>query len=341
MPNQSSSFSNLDELIRKFKSHSLSPDELSQLRQAFASMTDKEIEAAILSVDAGDNILPADVRDEVEERIISDLTDRIAPAKTHWLRSRWILGVAASAAIVMVSVIAWLYLRLQHYSQYATVLASATEITTGPEERVSVTLPDGSAVNLGPDSRLSYTLEDFNAAHRMVDAIGDLKFSVTHDESQPFTVVSPGFEVRVLGTEFILKSDTVSTQVMLYLIDGAVEMSSSISGETIRLKPRELAIMDRKTGSFKLCRPDNSNDATALLRGDMSFSRSSLADVTEQVSLTYGIRLRLADADDMTKLFTGYIPSNNLAEALSILEQAFHFRADISPDSAEIVLRHR
>ncbi|MDE6300900.1 MAG: FecR domain-containing protein [Muribaculaceae bacterium] len=330
----------MDELIRKFKTHSLSSGELSQLRQAFASMTDKEIEQAFLTGD-DDDFSPADVRDEVEDRIISGLARRVTPAAGGWLHSRWSLAAAAAVGVILVTVIAWMYLRLRHYSQYEGVLASITEIATGQNERVSVTLPDGSSVTLGPESRLSYSMEDFNASNRTVDAVGELKFSVSHDESRPFRVLSRGIEVRVLGTEFILKSDTVDTQVMLYLLAGAVEMSSSLSGASVRVKPMELAIMNRRTGEFTLCRPDNGNDATALLRGDMSFRKRRLSVVTEQIATAYGISLRLAEASDSSRLFTGYVPSNNLPEALSILEEAFHFSAEVSPDSTEIVLRHK
>lgn len=335
----SSSNSNLDELIRKYKSHSLTHDELSELRRAFASMTDKEMETAFQNVD-DDNSSPY-ISDDVEERIISGINSRIVPARTSWLRSRWSLAVAASVGIVMISVIAWLYLRLRHYSQYETMLASATEITTGHEERVSVTLPDGSSVTLGPDSRLSYTLEDFNSDYRRVDAIGELKFLVSKNLDRPFTVISPGLEVKVLGTEFILRADTVDSRAMLYLLTGVVEMSSSVNGTTVLVNPRELAIMDRATGTFTLCRPDNRNDATAMMRGDLTFNKSILSTVIEQISSTYGVRLHLADPEDNSRLFTGYIPSNNLDEALSIIKQSFHFRADISSDSTDIVLHNK
>ncbi len=330
----------MDELIRKFRTHSLSPGELRQLRHAFASMTNDEIEAAFSSVDE-DDFSPADVSAEIEGRIISTLTDRISPIRKRWLHSWWGIAAAASVSVVVVSVIVWMYVRLEHYSRYETVLSAATEITTGPTERVSITLPDGSSVLMGPDSRLSYAIEDFNGSHRMVEAIGELKFIVTHDESQPFTVVSQDLEVRVLGTEFILQSDTVRTDIMLYLLNGSVEMSSVRSGASVRLQPMELAIMDRATGTLKLCRPDNRNDAHAMLRGDLSFTDSRLDAVIQKISSTYGVKLSLADSLDTSRMFTGYIPSKNLPEALGILEQAFGFSTEMTPDSTEIVLCRR
>lgn len=72
-------------------------------------------------------------------------------------------------------------------------------------ETFKVVLSDGTEVFLNSDSRLAYPTV-FKGKERVVSLEGEAYFKVTKDAKHPFIVKSGNLQVRVLGTEFNVRS---------------------------------------------------------------------------------------------------------------------------------------
>jgi transmembrane sensor len=144
---------------------------------------------------------------------------------------RWISGIAAVAAMLLIAV-GWQQapaLLLQWRSDYRT--------TAG--ERDTVSLPDGSTVTLNTATALAI---DFVDGRRRISLLaGEAFFEVRHDPSHPFVVAGRFSEVEVKGTAFAVSTDSEGDVVVLER--GSVE----VSGEGDRtkhamLKPGEMIV---------------------------------------------------------------------------------------------------
>ena len=328
MPKDSTlTLTQVKQLVDKFRTNSLTGGELRELRRAVSAMSDAEIEL-IFSDTAGADAV--EISQTTVDRITLEATRQAILSCRRRRRSR-ILAVAAAIALPLIAVaVAWLYLRLDEYSRYDRVLASATEITTSLGEKVAVRLPDGTEAAIGSASQLSYYIKDFTDRHRVIDADGELRLAVTHDPGCPFVVNSPGLVVRVLGTRFSMVSRRESESAMLYLEEGSVQMESTSSGETVTVRPQELAILNRTTGRFEVRSMESGNDAAALMRGDIAFSDTPLSEVVAKLSEVYGVAITV-DTDVSLRRFTGYIPVNDREEAIAIITGVYHLKAFETP----------
>ena len=142
-------------------------------------------------------------RQRLDAEAAALLRQLTSPHKKNLPRRRKGLSVAAGiAALVSLSVCGVLYLnRLSPKVSvdYREVAASYGEVKT-------VLLPDGTQVSLNACSRLVYPEDFANAPQRTVTLHGQGFFKVARNERQPFVVKTANLDVKVLGTEFDIKS---------------------------------------------------------------------------------------------------------------------------------------
>lgn len=106
-----------------------------------------------------------------------------------------------------------------------------------------VTLPDGSEVWLNAESTIEFPAS-FQSGERRVKLRGEAYFKVARNEKSPFLVVSDQIAVKVLGTEFNLKSYASET-AHVALVKGKVEvMRPGSDASDVTLSPGEEAWYD-------------------------------------------------------------------------------------------------
>lgn len=325
----------LEELVGKFRSHTLTAEELTEFRGIIAQMSDDEVAEIFSRYGDTDTY---DMPVESFERIIAGIQSRISHTKKprYLTMLRRVTAVAAVMTLPLIGAVVWLAADMGKYSKYRDTLAAATEITTSDGETATMRLPDGSEAVIRSDSRLAYSIKDFNDRERIVSGAGELQLEVARAVGRPFLLRSPGLEVRVLGTKFSLNAREGAESAMLYLESGSVEMKSTASGETIVIKPNELATMNYATGRFTIENMDNHNDARARLRGDISFAGTSLATVIDTMADTYDKEFIYKEADIAGKTFTGYLPGTDMSEALEIICQIFQLEAYTDGDTVKL-----
>jgi len=106
-------------------------------------------------------------------------------------------------------------------------------------ETFKVVLSEGTEVFLNSDSRLAYPTV-FKGKERVVSLEGEAYFKVAKDTEHPFIVKSGNLQVRVLGTEFNVRSYS-PTDVRVTLITGKVAVSDTCGVHSVEMRPGQSA----------------------------------------------------------------------------------------------------
>ena len=111
-------------------------------------------------------------------------------------------------------------------------------LTTPKGGTYQVTLPDGSRVWLNAVSTLKYP-NRFHGDKRVVKLEGEGYFDVAEDRRRPFSVLSKGQEVAVLGTQFNISAYPDETASKTTLVTGSVQIVNLATNVAHRLNPGE------------------------------------------------------------------------------------------------------
>ena len=137
--------------------------------------------------------------------------------RTHRRRPAFRTGILFSAVLVF----AFLFFVLRDAGQQEDALIT---YVSERGERIGIRLNDRSMAYLSVDSKLTVP-EKFESGLREVELEGEAYFEVTADENRPFMVHAGGASVRVLGTEFNLRSYESDETVTLVVTEGRVSLS--------------------------------------------------------------------------------------------------------------------
>ncbi len=305
---------------------------LLELRNHVNQSSDEQLGEAMQQEWMHDLIPDAHISDEDIHRVHRQVLGRIQPRKfttRHLLRYMQI----AATFVLPICMVA-LFFTYRENRQLASI--PMAEITTQQDEQVSVTLPDGTVVAMNSMSKLKYAPQDFGNGKRKVYFDGEGHYQVTKDKKHPFTIHAQGMEVQVLGTEFNFINREKDSKAEIALLNGSVKLTSLVSGESYTMNPKEIVIIDKKTGNMDIHRSENVSDATAWQQKQMIFRNMPLSEVLASIEKRYKVDIRLEVQE--TEHFTGTLPTNNLNEALNIIKLTYGFRIT-SQDLNHFVIR--
>ena len=317
-------------LLQHYKDNTLTSDELERLRTllqsdraAFEAVMDDELKA---SCDA--------ILDEVDRRLLElarrDLHRRISTAPMPELKPRrtaLFRRILAYAAALIVPVL----LATSLYFAYdaASLSRQSLRVVTRQGERTTLTLPDGSTVALNPLSQVSYQAKDFSRSSRRIDYVGDGAFDIAKQAGAPFIIRTKEVEIRVLGTKFFFSARPDEAAAKVYLEQGIIELTALRSGRTVRLKPLDWAEVDYASGQITLSKHLPNSTVKALKQGDLIFRNEPFRDVVRRLEINYDYNFKL-EAPIADHCFTGTLPTDNILEAIRILEVTLDVASDIS-----------
>ena len=151
-----------------------------------------------------------------------------------------------------------------------------------------VILADGSEVWLNAESRIEFPT-NFQGKERRVKLLGEAYFKVARNEKSPFIVSTDQMEVRVLGTEFNLKSYS-NEAAHVTLVKGSVEVGDK------RLTPGQDAWYD-KEGTIHVAEVDV-YDVIQWKDGFFYFNDKSLVTVLRELGRWYNLGVIFRNASN-------------------------------------------
>jgi len=199
-------------------------------------------------------------------------------SKIH-ITPRTLFYSAAAAVIILIALTLANSLFLTGNKQINYILVASTD-------SVHVTsLSDGSTATLNKNSILRYESGFENSELRRVELEGEAFFEVKHDATKPFVVVTQAAEVLVTGTAFSV-NDFSGKEVVVWVEQGSVSVTSATSNQTIHLNPGEKAICNKTTGSIS--KTYGSGDETFWKSRFLSFTSTPLSDACITLEKNYG-----------------------------------------------------
>lgn len=159
-------------------------------------------------------------------------------------------------------------------------------------QTAKVALPDGSKVQLNACSSLTFPHHFSENGAREVALQGEAYFEVNHDEAHPFLVHAHEFNVRVLGTQFNVRSYPAETHSVT-LSEGIVRVEQG--NQQIYLKtPAEAAVIQHNKLTHTIADMDQ---ALSWMHGEFYFDGQDLREIMAEIGRWYHYNVVFAYAN--------------------------------------------
>jgi transmembrane sensor len=234
------------------------------------------------------------------------------------------LGLLAAAAVATVLVIVPRMSPMQERQN----AAAPGVIHSSDSEARTLRLGDGSIVRLAPGGRL--VTDD--SAPRRVWLDGRAFFAVSPDSSRPFHIITGAGEAVVLGTQFDLRFESGSLQLLV--VEGAVSLSSD--GNEVTVRAQEIGAA---TGSgpptARRVDPDFIRRELQWLEGFVAFRHTPLSRVALELTRQYGVEV-VVDSGIAGVTVSGEFENEPLDAVVDYVCRAVSARCVVTPDRVTI-----
>jgi transmembrane sensor len=196
---------------------------------------------------------------------------------------------------------------------------------------IDISLEDGSTVRLQPGASLSYP-KAFAAEKREVYVQGEALFEVSKNPERPFYVHSPKLLVQVVGTSFIVRSESQGSQSEVSVLTGKVKVSSNESKKTfytqlfngeksqVTLTPNQKVVYESQARTLQVSlveEPLPIRD-TEQQQG-MIYQDTPLSTVLTGLEKLYGVEIEAADKAIYQCTFSGDLNNQSLYDQLEFI----------------------
>jgi transmembrane sensor len=197
-------------------------------------------------------------------------------------------------------------------------VGSWTEIHSPLGSRTKFQLPDGTQGWLNGGSSIRYYPQDFRK-HRDVEISGEAWFDVPHLNAQCFRVITPSFDVKVLGTRFNIVAYDDDKNVQVILERGKVQILGKkdglVKGE---LDPDEQIIYDKNSKKISKTGID-AKSYTSWKDGLLIFKNIPMSEIARRLEHKYNVDIILHGDSLKSSIFRATFQDENLDEICKML----------------------
>lgn len=160
-------------------------------------------------------------------------------------------------------------------------------------KKTSLTLSDNTRLWLNAGSTVKFPTQ-FTAGKREIYAEGEVYLEVAKNTESPFSVRTPYYCVRVLGTKFNISAYENDPFHSIVLAEGSVEVDID-NMPSCRLSPNhKLTITEEHTEVTSV----NPADYISWKDGILQFSQEPLQSILKRISRYYGINIKYTPGDN-------------------------------------------
>lgn len=193
-------------------------------------------------------------------------------------------------------------------------------------------LQDGTEVWLNAESTISFPCSFASSDTRQISLKGEAYFKVAHNEQKPFIVQVGDKEVRVLGTEFNVRSYSAEAS-MVALVEGSIELCEQ--GQRQMLKPGQGAIWSE--GEQATIQEIDTYNVTQWIEGLFYFDEQPLDELFIEVARWYNVGIRFANRQHTkSKVHFSASRTDSLEQILADLQTVCGFK--IAREGKDIVV---
>lgn len=294
---------------------------------------------------------------------LAEYSPFFAPAKPSFFKRN--VFIAALLAVAILLTVAGIFYSTPsgtpELAQHAPAPV-ASEISTRNGSRSSIVLPDGTRVSLNAGSKLTYD-KNFGENIRTVQLIGEAYFDVIHNAEKPFVIHTQAMEIKVLGTEFNVKSYPDERTTEASLIRGSIEVTlKDKRAEKIIMKPSEKLVVSNEIADAPVAKlkprralpsvpvfslehvnyfsQDSTILETSWVDNRLVFEDESFEQVATRMSRWYGVEFDFKDSEIQNLRFTGNFRNETVEEALKAMQITADFNYRIMADKHIIITKN-
>jgi len=204
---------------------------------------------------------------------------------------------------------------------------SAAEFSTGPSERVTVRLGDGTVIRLAPQTRLRVTPA---SDERAVWLDGQAFFAVARQRGR-FVVRTHAGEAVALGTRFDLEAR--EADLRLVVVEGRVALAAG--GERVVVGPNEVGNA-RATKPLTVSRVTDRDRELEWMGDFLVFQATPLSQAAVELTKHYGVPVRVVDSGLAAETVSGWFSNERLEDVLKILCRAVKAHCIVGKSGATI-----
>lgn len=237
--------------------------------------------------------------------------------------------------------------------------SAISEIATQYGTRTTQRLPDGSRVWLNAGSKLTFT-KNFGDSIREVSLTGEAFFDVVKNPKKPFVIHTSTIDVKVLGTQFNVKSYPTDKTTETSLLRGSVEVVvKNRPNEKYVLKPHEkLVVLNHEVTAppvgasasahnhekeniiaiknLTYQQGDTADIESAWIRNKLSVKDMPFVEFAKVMERWYDVRFEFKNKKQEDLFITGSFDNETLAQALEALQFSFAFNYEINDKTVTV-----
>lgn len=346
-------------LIGKKLNGEASPEELSELDEILQNSNSERYPLALLE-EIWKNQHQAKSNEKLEKKWKA-FEDKINKAEeTDIVETSFQPNDSRHKIIKIVKIGSWvaaasLILGLFWFNRDGRTGGNQTNEIVAPQSGFSkIQLPDGTKVWLNAGSKLDYDI-NYGSQFRKVSLSGEAFFDVVKDAKHPFIVTTSTIRIRVLGTEFNVRSYNNDKTSEAALVRGRIELTVLKNPEKkIILKASEkLTIInyekapDRRaalTGStpaaeeiplialsrIHQAKQDTLPSEALWLDNILAFDAEDFESIAMKLQRRYGVNIIFKNDAVKRLRFTGRFQNESIDKALKALQTTayFHYKID-------------
>jgi ferric-dicitrate binding protein FerR (iron transport regulator) len=201
------------------------------------------------------------------------------------------------------------------------IIAQTIRVPAG--QRVELLLSDGTEVWLNSSTTLIYP-EKFSKTAREVELDGEGYFKVKENKEKPFIVKTSQYNLRVLGTEFNVKSYSKNNSFEAALLSGSIEVTSLSGGERMLMIPDEQVSLHEGL-LVKNTIPDH--NYFKWREGLLCIEKENIASLFAKLELYYDVKITVKKTSLLNYTYTGkFRVRDGVEHVLRVLQLKHEFR---------------
>ncbi|MBP3518515.1 MAG: FecR family protein [Parabacteroides sp.] len=168
-------------------------------------------------------------------------------------------------------------------------------------QRAELILSDSTKVWLNAKTTLTFP-SHFDNNSRSVTLDGEGYFDVTHDKNKPFIVKTNQYDIKVLGTEFNVRSYNQNAVFETSLLKGSIQIESADHLAKLLLEPNEKAYMEQ--GKLKTA-PITQYDYFLWKDGLICFDDNTIEELFQKLQLYFDVNIIVKNTSILEQRYTG------------------------------------
>lgn len=202
-------------------------------------------------------------------------------------------------------------------------------------QRTELFLSDGTQVWLNSGTVFKFP-NQFARKSREVELDGEAYFKVAKDEKIPFVVHSGKYNIKVIGTEFNIKSYIHKDIFETALINGGVEVNIPEYTNSVLLKPHEIICKIEK--GYRKSRINDYN-YFKWREGLLCFEQEKVESLFRKLELYYDIKIEVKNKLLLDYSYTGkFRIRDGIEHVLKVLQVKHKFKYKRNDDQNMIVI---